>query len=86
MNQETKARLEILTAIRDAFIRGGNKGRDCGISMFNLMAEREINNETAASLIGVSQHTVDAWLKPKTSKSHHHCPAWALEILKIKTE
>jgi hypothetical protein len=86
MNRKTKARLEVLNAIRDAFIRGGDKGRDCGAAMYDLMVKREINNAKAASLIGVSQHTVDAWLKPETSKSHHHCPSWALEILKIKTE
>ena len=37
-----------------------------------------------ANMLGVSLDTVIAWLKPETSKSSNACPAWAVEMFKMK--
>lgn len=44
-----------------------------------------LTNRAAAELLHVSVHTVDAWMKPETSKSANPVPAWAPELLAYKT-
>lgn len=40
--------------------------------------------ELAAALLGVSVHTVNAWLKPESSRSSNEIPTMAIELLEFK--
>jgi hypothetical protein len=44
-----------------------------------------LTQQGAAEMIHVSEHTIDAWLKPSTSKSSNRVPLWAVELLRFKT-
>jgi transposase len=50
-----------------------------------LMRARGLSVRAVAAMLDRSEHTVRAWLKPPTSKSHRRCPkyaVWYLETLK----
>lgn len=53
-----------------------------GEMTFNGRAARLISAAKVAELIGVSEHTVEAWLK--TSKTPP--PKWAVELLRVKID
>lgn len=44
-----------------------------------------ITRSQAAALLHISPHTVDAWLKPESTKSANPAPFWAVELLALKT-
>lgn len=44
-----------------------------------------LSRAQAAALLYQSPHTIDAWLKPATSKSANPTPLWACELLALKT-
>ncbi len=50
-----------------------------------LMKGSRLTRAATASLLYVSPHTIDAWLKPKGSKSANPAPRWAVELLAFKT-
>lgn len=66
-------------------LRRGDTGKDHRKALHDLIIDKGITRERAAELIGVSQHTIDSWLKPRTSRSHNRCPMWAVELLKAET-
>lgn len=45
------------------------------------MVDHDLNAETVARMVRVSPHTVRAWLKPSTSKSHNRAPETAAVLL-----
>lgn len=49
------------------------------------MVKHDLSRDHVADLLHVSRHTVDAWLKPETSKSSNPAPLWAIELLIYKT-
>jgi hypothetical protein len=51
-----------------------------------LIAGAEITRDQAADLLYQSIHSINAWLKPATSKSSNPVPMWALELLALKTD
>lgn len=52
----------------------------------DVMRRAGLTRAGAAALVYVSKHTIDAWLKPSTSKSSNPVPAWAIELLAYKTK
>lgn len=50
----------------------------------DVAAEAGLSKAQLAELCRVSPHTVDAWLKPPTSRSHCRPPAMAVELLCLK--
>lgn len=81
-----KARVGVLRAVRDAMRGDFGNGADYREALHKAIARAQITRERAAEILGVSQHTIDSWLKPETSKSHNRCPHWAVELLKLETE
>ena len=49
-----------------------------------MLADYNLTRVAAADLLHVSIDTVNAWLKPATSKSSNPVPLWALELLAFK--
>lgn len=49
-----------------------------------LLTTYELTRAGAADLLHVSGDTVNAWLKPETSKSSNPVPLWAIELLEFK--
>jgi DNA-binding transcriptional regulator YiaG len=49
-----------------------------------MLAEAELTRAAAAELLHVSVDTVNAWLKPESSKSSNPVPLWAIELLEFK--
>jgi transposase len=49
-----------------------------------LLGEGELTRQAGADLLHVSIDTVNAWLKPETSKSSNPVPMWAIELLEFK--
>lgn len=50
------------------------------------MDKRDLTYDHVAALLGVSRHTVHAWLKPESSKSHNEAPAAMVELLYLKCD
>ncbi len=50
-----------------------------------VMKGAGITRARAAELLFVSHGTLDAWLKPETSKSSNPVPLWAVDLLARKT-
>jgi transposase len=50
----------------------------------NMLAEAQLTRADAAEMLHVSIDTVNAWLKPETSKSSNPAPLWAIELLGYK--
>lgn len=51
-----------------------------------MLSERELTRAAAAELLHVSVDTVNAWLKPESSKSSNPVPLWAIELLGFKVK
>lgn len=49
-----------------------------------VATEAGLSRARLAELCRVSPHTVDAWLKPTTSRSHCRPPDMAVELLYLK--
>lgn len=49
-----------------------------------VATEAGLSRARLAELCRVSPHTVDAWLKPPTSRSHNRAPDMAVELLCLK--
>lgn len=49
-----------------------------------MMKRYRLNRQQVADLLHVHPTTVDAWLKPATSKSSSPVPVWRLELLQYK--
>lgn len=53
--------------------------------LISQMAETRAEGvQWAADMLHVSVHTIDAWLKPETSKSSKEIPLWAVELMEFK--
>jgi hypothetical protein len=52
--------------------------------MKDIIAEHELSRADIADLCHVSIDTVNAWLKPETSKSSNPTPQWAIELIGYK--
>ena len=52
--------------------------------LISLMAERDLDRDSLAELVGVSPWSVDAWLKPETSASSNPVKAHILELIRLK--
>ena len=52
--------------------------------IIRLMVRRNLTHTDIAKLCQVSWHTVSAWLKPPTSKSHNPPSAMTVEFLYLK--
>lgn len=50
-----------------------------------ILTENELTRAQTATLLHVSVDTVNAWLKPESSKSSNPVPMWAIELLGYKT-
>ncbi|MDC7784789.1 hypothetical protein PQJ75_00790 [Rhodoplanes sp. TEM] len=50
----------------------------------SIMQTRKLERQDVADLLGVSIHTVHAWLKPETSKGSNVVPTWSIELLRYK--
>jgi transcriptional regulator with XRE-family HTH domain len=48
------------------------------------MKAHRLTYEAVSQLLHVSKHTVAAWLKPTTTKSHNPAPMMAAELLELK--
>jgi hypothetical protein len=80
-------RRKALLAIRDASLSREDHRHELIAVMRKMAGKDELDamvREKAAAILGVSPHTIKSWIKPPTSKSHHRCPAWAVELLKLK--
>ena len=51
----------------------------------SLIKAAGLTQTQAAETLHVSPHTIKSWLKPDTSRSASPVPAWALELLALKT-
>jgi DNA-binding transcriptional regulator YiaG len=60
-------------------------GKDHAKALQKARTAAGLTYAQAAEVIGVSVSTVHSWLKPPTSKSHHKCPKWAVDYLKLET-
>ena len=49
-----------------------------------VLTDNGLTRAKAAELLHVSVDTVNAWLKPETSKSSNPVPHWARELLEYK--
>lgn len=50
-----------------------------------VMKGAGVTRARAAELLFVSQSTLDAWMKPETTKSSNPVPMWAVDLLARKT-
>jgi hypothetical protein len=50
-----------------------------------LLRKHGVTREQAAALLFVSQHTIDSWCAPITSRKHNDMPlsSWELLLLKL---
>lgn len=46
-----------------------------------LIKELELTRKDAASILGISVHTLNNWLTPETSKCSRPCPEWPIKLL-----
>jgi hypothetical protein len=62
-------------------------GRDFGVpyndELRSLMQANGLNIQAVAAHLDVSEHTVHAWTKPPSSKSHVKCPKIRVDTLKV---
>ena len=50
------------------------------------LTDKQLTRKQAASLIGVSIHTMNNWLLPKQSPGHRKMPSWPIELLRARLE
>jgi len=50
-----------------------------------LMQTANLTRAETANLLHISIPTIDAWLRPSTSKASNPTPLWAVELLAYKT-
>ena len=48
------------------------------------IADAGLTRERAAVKLGISRHTLAAWLEPSTSSSSSPVPGWAIGVLKYR--
>lgn len=51
-----------------------------------ILTTNELSRAIAAGMLHVSIDTVNAWLKPESSKSSNPVPLWAIELLQFKID
>lgn len=55
-------------------------------TLAEIMRRHGTSRAEAAAMLHVSPHTIDAWLKPSTSRSANPVPMWAVELLAFKCQ
>ncbi|GEM_PF-3605884 len=58
---------------------------DYSEALRETIKEAGIKRARAAALLRVSVHTLNSWLKPRTSKSSAPAPLWAVDLLRLRT-
>jgi predicted DNA-binding protein (UPF0251 family) len=51
--------------------------------LHRIIADAGLSRQQAAVKLGISRHTLDAWLKPATSVSSVPVPGWAIEFAAV---
>lgn len=51
-----------------------------------IMRRHGLSVADVAALLGVSRHTVIAWLRPPGNRSHRRMPAPMMELLRLKLD
>ncbi len=59
---------------------------DVSADLRSIMRRHGLRIADVAALLGVSRHTVTAWLRPPSSRAHRRMPAPMMELLRLKLD
>jgi transposase len=58
--------------------------KDYADELREIIDDHDLSRTDVSTMLGVSAHTVDSWLKPPTSKSHNRVSLQTVELLRLK--